>query len=145
MSLTLADVNPVGLALATQDLFDAKRFQSNFSDNLLLRERDPKLDPLLTNIKRELNSSFSQKKFFDGYKAVIISNIDKIIGLVSSRYFQIDMKIAEGVVENAKAMIEKVIFTDSFEQLSKLEPAFRTRVTLPTYELFMTFMRKAKV
>ncbi|OGI15575.1 hypothetical protein A3K63_01500 [Candidatus Micrarchaeota archaeon RBG_16_49_10] len=143
MSLTLADITPMGLCLATQDLLDAKRFQSNFCDNLLLRDRDPKIVPLLTGIKRDLNSSVNQGKFLDGHKAAIVSNIDKIIGLVTSRYSQADPKAAEKVIEDAKDMLERVVFSDNFEQLARLEPVFKKEVTLPVYELFMTFMKRA--
>jgi hypothetical protein len=143
MSLTLADVTPIGLCVATQELFDARRFQSNFCDNLLLRVRDPKLEPMLTSLKRELNSAGVQGKFLDGHKTAILNNIDKIIGLVSSRYYQVDLKLAESVVANARVLIEKVYFADNFDQIARLEPVFKTKVTLPVYELFMRFVKKA--
>ncbi|HKZ45263.1 MAG TPA: hypothetical protein VJ343_01005 [archaeon] len=145
MPLTLADITPIGMCLATQDLFDAKRFQSNFCDNLLLRARDKKLEPSLNSLKRELSSIMTEKKFLDGHKTAIISNIDKIIGLVSSRYSQVDMRLAEGVVANGRDLIEKVMFADNFEQIARLEPSFKTKVTLPVYELFMAHMKRSKI
>ena len=145
MSLTLADITPLGLCIATQELFDAKRFQSNFCDNLVLRNRDQKLVPRLTSLKRELNSIVTEKKFLDGHKTAIINNIDKIIGLVSSRYLQVDFRLAESIVTSGKELIEKVMFTDNFEQIASLEPSFKTKITLPVYELFIGHMKKSKV
>jgi hypothetical protein len=144
MVLTLHDVTPIGLCMATQDLFDAKRFQSNFCDNLLLRARDAKLGLRLTNLKRELNSITTQKKFLDGHKTAIISNIDKILGLVSSRYTQTDLKLAERVIMDGKDLIDSVMFANSFEEIAALEPVFKSRVTLPVYELFTDSMKKSK-
>ena len=84
MTLTLHDITPLGLCIATQNLFDAKRFQQNFCDNMLLRARDKTLEPKIVSLKRELNSSVNQKKFLDGYKVVIADNMDKIFSIVSS-------------------------------------------------------------
>jgi hypothetical protein len=144
MVLTLHDVTPIGLCIATQDLFDAKRFQLNFCDNLLLRAKDAKLGPKLTNLKRELNSIVTQKKFLDGHKTAIISNIDKILGLISSRYIQTDLKSTERIISEGKELIEKVMFANSFEEIAALEPTFKTRITLPVYELFVDSMKKSK-
>jgi len=145
MSLTLADITPIGLCVATQDLFDAKRFQSNFCDNLILRARDQRLEPKLTSLKRDLNSIITEKKFLDGHKTAIINNIDKIIGLVSSRYLQVDLRLAESVVSSGKELIEKIMFADNFEQIARLESSFKTKITLPVYELFMGYMKRSKV
>lgn len=144
MSITLADVTPIGLCISTQDLFDAKRFQSNFCDNLLLRARDQNMSPKLTALKRDLSSAMTEKKFLDGHKTAIISNIDKILGLVSSRYNQVDLRLAESVISNGKQLIEKVLAAESFESVSRLESQFKTKITLPVYELFMGSMKKSK-
>lgn len=144
MSITLADVTPIGLCISTQDLFDAKRFQSNFCDNLLLRARDQNMSPKLTALKRDLSSVMTEKKFLDGHKTAIISNIDKILGLVSSRYNQVDLRLAESVISNGKQLIEKVLAAESFESVSRLESQFKTKITLPVYELFMGSMKKSK-
>lgn len=145
MVLTLHDVTPIGLCIATQDLFDAKRFQSNFCDNLLLRAKDAKLGFRLTNLKRELNSIVTQKKFLDGHKTAIISNIDKILGLVSSRYTQTDLRSTERIITDGKELIDKVMFANSFEEIAALEPVFKSKITLPVYELFVDSMKKSKM
>jgi len=145
MVLTLHDVTPIGLCIATQDLFDAKRFQSNFCDNLLLRAKDAKLGFRLTNLKRELNSITTQKKFLDGHKTAIISNIDKILGLVSSRYTQTDLRSTERIITDGKELIDKVIFANSFEEIATLEPVFKSKITLPVYEMFADSVKKSKM
>lgn len=141
MDLTLNDITPIALCVATQELFDAKRFQANFGDNLILRAKDRNLTPLLFNLKRDLNSS-TQKKFLDGHKAVIISNIDKIISLVATRYGQLSLKQVQQIVDSGKQLISKVIYTESFDEIAKLEPSFRMQMTFPVYNLFMNSMKK---
>lgn len=143
MPLTLTDITPIGLCVATQDLFDAKRFQTNFCDNLLLRTEDKTIRPKLISLKRDLIST--EKKFLDGHKAVIISNIDRIIGLVSSRYLKVDLRLAESVVSNGKELIEKVLACESFEDIARLESEFKKRITLTVYELFIGYMKKSKI
>lgn len=145
MTLTLNDLTPLGLCLATQDLFDAKRFQTNFCDNILMRGKNEKLQDKLFKVKRELNSFMSEKKFIEGHKTAIISNIDKIISLVSSRYSQVDLRQAENVVLHAKDMIEKVLDINSFEQLANLQNDFKSHVTLPVYELFLGYMKRSNI
>jgi len=145
MTLTLHDITPIALCIATQDLFDARRFQTNFCDNLLLRARDKYLGPKLSSLKRELNSYTAEKKFLEGHKTAIINNIDKIIALVSSRYLQIDMKLGENIISSGKELIEKVMSANSFEDISKLEPEFRSKITLSVYKLFIEYMKRSKV
>lgn len=145
MTITLADVTPIGLCISTQDLFDAKRFQLNFCDNLLLRARDQNMSPKLTALKRDLASVMTERKFLDGHKTAIISNIDKIMGLVSSRYTKVDLRLAESIISSGKELIEKVLVAESFERISKFESQFKTKITLPVYELFMGSMKKSKV
>jgi len=145
MVLTIHDVTPMGLCIATQDLFDTKRFQANFCDNLLLRSKDAKLGSKLTNLKRELNSMMTQSKFLEGHKTAIISNMDKILGLVASRYVETDLKVAEKIVEDGKEMIDRVIFSNSFEDIAALEPEFRTKIALPVYGLFTSSMKRSNI
>lgn len=145
MPITLADITPVALCISTQELFDAKRFQLNFCDNLLLRARDEILEPTLTKIKREINTKGLEKKFLEGYKAVIISNIDKILGLVASRYAKIDLKLSQSVITEGKDLIEKVSSAESFEEIAKLEPIFKSKITLPVYEMFLSYLKQTGV
>lgn len=141
MSLTPTDLMPVGLCLATQDLFDARRFRSNFCDFLLLRVKDLKFSTRIFDMKRQLNSSAMEKKFLEGHKAAIISNIDKIISLVTSRYSAMDARRVERIVENAKNIIYKVLESDTFDRIANIEPEFRGGVTLPVFSLFSTSSR----
>jgi len=145
MALTLNDITPVGLCIATQDLFDAKRFQTNFCDNLVLRFRDSNLASKLLNVKRQLNSDEMEKKFIEGHKAAIVSNIDKIISLALSRYAQNDMRLVEEIVSNGKELIDRVLMASNFGQIAMLEPVFKTKVTLPVYELFIESMKRSKI
>ncbi|RLI99145.1 MAG: hypothetical protein DRP00_00055 [Candidatus Aenigmatarchaeota archaeon] len=140
--LTIHDLTPISLCLATQELFDAKKFQSSFCDNLILRLKEEKLSENLMRIKRDLNSFLTEKKFFDGYKTVIISNLDKIIGLVSSRYMKVDLKLASEVIASAKDLIEKVMKASNFQEISQLEPTFKSKITLPVYELFSETLKR---
>lgn len=145
MPITLADITPVALCISTQELFDTKRFKLNFCDNLLLRVKDEILEPTLTKIKRELNTKALEKKFLEGYKAVIISNIDKILGLVASRYAKIDLKQTQSVVAEGKDLIERVSLAESFEEIGKLEPIFKSKITLPVYEMFLSYLKQTGV
>ena len=145
MTLTLSEITPIGLCIATQELFDAKRFQANFCDNLLLRSKHSRLGPKLTMLKRELNSEMTQGKFLDGHKTAIISNIDKILGIVSSRYSQSDFKAVEKIIEDGQDMIDRIIFSNSFGSIAALEPSFKTKITFPVYELFVNSMKKSKI
>jgi hypothetical protein len=142
MMLTLHDITPVGLCIATQELFDAKRFQQNFCDYLLLRTKDTRLSPPISDLKRELNSQ-NQRKFLDGHKAAIISNIDKIMSLVTARYHSMDMSVSENVILNAKDLILRVMYATTFDDVARLEPIFKSGVTLPVYELFMGSMKRS--
>lgn len=141
MTLTLHDIIPVGLCISTQDLFDAKRFQANFCDNLLLRVRDKSLEAGLTKLKRELNSISTEKKYLDGHKTAIVSNIDKILSLVASRYLQFDLKSAEEIIDNGKDLIQRVLLSNSFDEIATLEGTFKSTITLPVYSLFTQQMK----
>lgn len=144
MIVTLAEITPIGICIATQELFDAKRFQANFCDNILLRNKDESVEDILISIKRELNSSSTLKKFLDGYKVVIISNIDKIIGFVVSRFAKTELKLAEGVVAEAKSLIDKITLANSFDDIARLEPIFRSKITFPVYEMFSKDIKNRK-
>jgi hypothetical protein len=141
----MQEVIPLGLCIATQDLIDAKRFQLNFGDNLVLRNRDRTLHPKLTAIKRELNSSMNQKKYLEGHKLAIVSNIDKIIALVSTRYSQLDLNLVDSVIFNGKQIIQKVLEAESYEKIAELDPLFKSKVTLPVYDLFIRHLKKSRI
>jgi hypothetical protein len=142
MSVTLNDLTPVSLCVVTEELFDAKRFLRHFCDNILLRDRDQQLEPTIISFKRELNSPVTQKKFFDGYKAILLSNLDKIISLVSGRYSKIDLKTVERIVKEGKALIQKILLANNFLDIADLYPTFRSKIYLPTYQLFLASMEK---
>jgi hypothetical protein len=131
--ITINDLMPFALALATQELLDSKRFRRNFCDNLILGQRE-KLQPQLLNLKRELNLTETGKKFFEGYKITIISNLDKIIGLVS-RQLKGDPTTVQKIVESCKSIMEDVLNADNFEKISELEPKFKSEVTLQLFRL----------
>ena len=143
MTLTLHDITPVGLAIATQELFDAKRFQQNFCDHLLLRAKDANLSPTIADLKRELNSLQNQKKFLEGHKTAIISSMDKIMSLVTARYNQMDMRVTENVINSSKDLIKRVMYATTFDDIARLEPLFKSGVTLPVYELFMNSLKRS--
>lgn len=143
--LTMQEVIPLGLCIVTQDMIDAKRFQQNFADNLVLRSRDRNLETKLIPIKRELNSSNLQKKYLEGHKTAIVSNIDKIIAIVPSRYASIDLNLVDSIVFNGKLLVEKVLNADSFEKIAELESTFKSKITLPVYDLFNRHMKKSQM
>lgn len=143
MTLTLSEMTPVALCIATEELMDAKRYCQNFADNMLLRVRDRGLEQYLVPFKRELNAN--NKKFLEGHKAVVINNIDKIISLAASRYAQIDYKSVESIVAEGKSLIKKILFVDSFQQINALEPVFKSKVSLPVYSLFLESMKRKVV
>jgi len=145
MAVTLHEITPVGLCVATQELFDVKRFTLNFCDGLILRGKDQQLKTKLTLMKRELNAFKTQSKFLDGYKVVIINNIDKIIGLVSSRFMKISLKTTKQVISDGKEMIRKILNVQSFDDIRALEPEFKRKITLPIYEMFIASLRQSKV
>ena len=143
MPLTLHDVKPIGLCITTEELFDTKRFIHNYCDSLILRGKDLQLTNDLTMLKRQLNAFNTQKKFFDGYKAIITSNIDKIISLISSRY-KYEPQQVEKIKMSAKDIIKKLLGTNSFEEIFGLQNEFKTKVTIPTYELFIKDLKRLK-
>ena len=145
MTLTLHDIKPIGLCITTQDLFDTKKFLHSFCDSFILRGKDIALKNDLTALKREMNAFMTQQKFLDGYKAIITSNIEKILCLVSSRYEKMDIHGVERIRMDSKDLIKKILKTNNFEEIFGLEAEFKTKITLPTYELFLNDLKKSKV
>ena len=141
MVVTINDILPVSLCLTIDELFDARRFRANFGDNIIIRAKDPKLVPQLTKLKREMNSMMTEQKFFEGHKTAIVGNMDKVLSLVS-RYANTDLREVEAVISNGKSIMERVIFSSNFEELGRLGPEFKSKVTLPVYSLFMKSMKR---
>jgi len=145
MPLTLHDIKPIGLCITTQELFDTKRFLLNYCDGLIIRGKDVHLKDDLTRFKRELNAFRTQRKFFDGYKAIIVSNIDKILGLVTSRYSKSEPNKVERITMDGKNLIKKILITDNFEKILGMEGEFKSKITLPIYQLFINDLKKSKI
>ena len=141
MALTINDLMPISLCIATQELLDSKRFRNNFCDFTIFKYKDLKFFGKIVETKRQLNSSSLEKNFLEGHKTAILSNIDKIISLVISRYASIDARAVERIVESGKSIMEKVLAATNFDQLTELEPEFKSKITLKVYELFMTSSR----
>lgn len=141
MVVTINDILPVSLCLATEELFDARYFRANFGDNVIIRIKDSKLAPRMTMLKRELNSMMTEQNFFQGHKTAILGNMDKILALVE-RYTRTDLREVEGVISNCKSIMERVIFAENFEDLSRLQPEFKSKIMLPVYSLFMKTMKR---
>jgi hypothetical protein len=134
--ITLAELTPLAFCIQTDDLFDFRTFQSSFADHVVLREKDVELSEFLVNTKRELNSSMQQAKFFEGYKLVLIRNLDKIMSLVQSRYSSIDESTVNKVLSSCKQLIKKVLIAENFQKIQELEPTFKKDVLLRVYSLF---------
>ena len=145
MPITMSEITPVGLCIATEDLFDTKRYRQNFCDNILLRVKDKGLDQYIIPLKKDLNNPVTQKKFLEGHKAVIISNIDKIIAHAAARYAQLDYKEVESIVTEGKVLIKKILFAESFDQLGSLAPTFKSKISLKVYSLFLESMKRSRM
>ena len=143
--LTMNEITPIALCIATADLFDTKRFQANFADNIILRVRDRGMERELIPLKRELNSPTTQLKFINGHKTAIISNMDKILALLENRYSHIDMKQVQNIVVSGKELMAKVLVADNFDSIGRLEPLFRNKILLPTHSLFVQSMKRVGV
>lgn len=144
MTVTMQEVTPVGLCIVTQDMMDSKRYRLNFGDNLILRARDKNLELKLTPIKRELNSFMAERKYLEGHKIAIINNIDKIMAIVAARYSNIDLNLVDSIVFNGKVIIEKLLNAENFDKIAELDSVFKTKITLPVYDLFIRQMKKSK-
>jgi len=134
--ITLAELTPLAFCIQTDDLFDFKVFQSSFGDHIVLRERNPELSEFIVQEKRELNSSLHQIKFLEGYKLVLIRNLDKIMSLVESRYSNIDKASVERILAACRQLIKKVLVAENFQKIQELEPTFKKEVLLRVYSLF---------
>jgi len=145
MALTMHDIKPIGLCVSTEELFDTRRFILNYCDGLIIRGNDQNLASELTKIKREMNTFRTQNKFLEGYKAIIACNIDKILGLVASRYAKFEPDRVEKIIMDGKNLVKKIINTKGFEEISPLESEFKSKITLPIYELFITELKKSNI
>jgi len=145
MALTLNDIKPIGLCITTQELFDTKRFLYNYCDGLIIRGKDDQLVSELTVFKRDLNTFRTQLKFLNGYKAIITNNIDKILGIANSRYSKDEPRMVEQLVMNGKDIIKKTLRANSFEEILAMENEFKSKVTLPMYELFIKSLKKSNI
>lgn len=145
MALTLNDIKPIGLCITTQELFDTKRFLYNYCDGLILRGKDVNLVNDLTAFKRELNTFRTQVKYLAGYKAIITSNIDKILGIATSRYSKDEPEMVEQLTMNGKNMIKKILSANNFEDILAMENEFKSKITLPVYELFIKHLKESKI
>jgi len=140
-TITLAELTPIAICIQTDDLFDAKMFQSSFGDHLMLREKNQELSEFLIQMKRELNSTLHQKKFLEGYKLVLIRNLDRIMSLVQSRYSSTDESSVNRVLTVCRQLIKKVLIAESLEKIQELEPTFKKEVLLRVYSLFSKTLR----
>ena len=134
--ITLAELTPLAFCIQTDDLFDFKMFQSSFGDHIVLRERNPELSEFIVQEKRELNSTMQQIKFLEGYKLVIVRNLDKIMSLVESRYSNIDKAAVDRILTACRQLIKKVLAAENFQKIQELEPTFKKEVLLRVYSLF---------
>jgi len=134
--ITLAELTPLALCIQTDDLFDVRMFQSSFGDHIVLREKDQELSEFLIPMKRELNSTLHQRKFLEGYKLVLIRNLDRIMSLVQSRYSSVDEASVNRVLTVCKQLMKKVLIAESLEKIQELEPTFKKEVLLKVYSLF---------
>lgn len=137
MHITMSDMMPVSLCLATHELFDASRFRKNFCDYTLLRSRSSGMEDLIWPIKKELGASEYQRKYIEGHKAIIISNIDKILALATTRYAALNLRSMEALVNDGKILMKKVMQANEFSDITMLEPTFKSKILLPVYELFL--------
>lgn len=145
MPLTMHDIKPIGLCVSTEELFDTRRFILNYCDGLIMRGNDQNLASELTKIKREMNTFRTQNKFLEGYKAIITCNIDKILGLIASRYAKFEPDKVEKIIMDGKTLVKKIINTKEFEEIPPLESEFKSKITLPIYELFITELKKSDI
>jgi len=132
--IIMQEIEPIALCLATQKMFD-KRFTSNFGDNIILRDKDDKLEPRLLKMKREMNSGMTEQKYLQGHKMNIVNNIDKIIAM-STRYASQNMRAVENIVSNGKEIMDKVLRADNFDEIGQMESDFKSQIMLPMYSLF---------
>ncbi len=109
MPITLNDVKPISLCITTEELLDSKRFLYNFCDTLIMRGKDNRLREDLECVKKEMNDFRTQLRFLNGYRTVIINNIDKIMALIDSRYYKIDPVKVDRIKMDGKDLIKKIL------------------------------------
>lgn len=143
MHITMTDMMPVSLCLATHELFDTKRYQQNFCDHCLLRSPDTETSNAIWTVKKELGSSSYEKKYIEGHKAAIVSNIDKILSLTTARYAHMNVRSIEAVVKEGKSLMKKVMQATAFQDILFLEPTFKSKIVLPVYEMFLESMKRS--
>jgi len=130
------------MCLATQELLDVKKFLLNFCDGILLKSTDDSLKRRISQIKRDLNAFKVQDKFLDGYKAVLLNNMDRIINLTISRFSKLKPNEVEKIVKSVKEIMEKILNAQKFEDFLPLEAEFKKKVTLPLYELYIEVQKR---
>jgi hypothetical protein len=145
MPITLNDVKPISLCITTEELLDSKRFLYNFCDTLILRGKDNRLKEDLKSVKKEMNDFRTQLRFLNGYRTVIINNIDKILALINSRYYKTDPVKIDRIAMDGKDIIKKILNVENFEGLIALEPEFKGKITLPIYQFFINEMKKSNI
>jgi hypothetical protein len=118
-----------------EELLDAKRFREGFCDYSLFRIPHSETRSALTALKQELNSFTTQRKFLPGYKAVLLTNLDRIVS-ETTRFVRVDPTLVEEVVMSGRDLIRRVLEADSFEEIAKLGPDFKKKIALPIYKLF---------
>ncbi len=136
-TITLHESSLLGFCLVTQELLDHKKFILNFCDGVILKSSDTSLKQPLVEMKKELNSFKVQKKFLDGYKAILLYNMDRILNMTVSRFAKVDPKSVEKIVESIKSIMKKVSTLQDFDSFSGLDAEFKKKVTLPIYELYI--------
>jgi hypothetical protein len=77
----------------------------------------------------------NQVKFLDGYKLILVRNLDKIMSLVQSRYSTIDGATVDKILTSCRQLIKKVLVAENFQKIQELEPTFKKEVLLKVYSL----------
>ena len=144
MHVTMTDIMPVSLSLATHELFDARRFQRNFCDYSVLRSQDAGMSEAIWPMKKEISSSAHERKYIEGHKAVIVSNIDKILSITTSRYAAMNLRSMEVIAKDGRSIMRKVLQATGFDDIAILEPEFKSKIMLPVYELFLEYNKRSE-
>ena len=137
---TLADLIPLAFCIQVDDMLDFKNFQSSFGDHVLLRERSQELEEFILSLKRRINMTPTQREFLEGFKLVLIRNLDKIMSL-TERYSNIDKKTVDLIKDTCKDLIRKVLMAEDLQKIQELEPTFRRNVLLQVYSLLLKTLK----
>lgn len=143
MAITMHDIKPIGLCVTTLELFDTRKFLLNYCEGQLIKGEDRNLVNRISEFRKEL--SRFQLKFLEGYKAIVASNIDKIIALVEARYGKTYSPDVDVVKRSGRRLINTVLNAQGFEMISSLESEFKTNIMQPTYRLFIDEMKKSHI